>query len=138
MEFKSLYDYLEISTIHGLSYISKTKRKNVKLFWICIVISAFFGAFMSIHYSFKSWNESPVKTIIESRSIKQITFPKVTVCPPKNTHTDLNYDLLMAQNMTVDDETRNELRYYAEELLTGEFFCFLFFYSYFVIYRFCL
>ena len=39
------------------------------------------------------------------------------MCPPKNTYTDLNYDLIMTENMTLDEETRNELTSYAMELL---------------------
>ena len=66
--------------------------------------------------SFQSWTESPVKTTIET-PVTEITFPKVTVCPPKNTYTDLNYDLLMTENMTLDNDTRQELTNYALELL---------------------
>ena len=108
--------FLESTTIHGLSYISTTKR-IVKLFWIFVVLSGFTGAGFMIYQSFQSWNESPVKTTIETRPITEITFPKVTVCPPKNTYTDLNYDLVKASNMTLDNTTREELANYAMELL---------------------
>ena len=38
------------------------------------------------------------------------TFPKVTVCPPRNTFTDLNYDLQMVENKTMqNNETQKEL-----------------------------
>ena len=76
--------FLESSTIHGLAYISTTKRL-VKLFWIGIVIAGFLGAAIMIYQSFQSWKESPVKTTLETLPIKNITFPKVTVCPPKKT-----------------------------------------------------
>ena len=36
-------------------------------------------------------------------------FPKVTVYPPKNTYTDLNYNLMLAENFTLTEEMRNEL-----------------------------
>ena len=58
-----------------------------------------------------------MKTTIETRSIEEMTFPKVTVCPPKNTYTDLNYDLVMTKNKTLNETIRNELTYYALELL---------------------
>ena len=58
-----------------------------------------------------------MKTTIETRPIEEITFPKVTVCPPKNTYTDLNYDLVMTKNKTLNETVRNELTYYALELL---------------------
>ena len=47
-------------------------------------------------------------------------FPKVTVCPPKNTYTDLNYDLIMTKNMTLDNNIRIELGNLAIELLYEE------------------
>ena len=70
-----------------------------------------------IYNSFQSWNESPVKTTVETLPISEITFPKVTVCPPKNTYTDLNYDLMMTENMTLDNDTRQELTNFAAEML---------------------
>jgi len=108
--------FLESSTIHGLSYISTTK-KCVNLFWILVVIGGFTGAGVLIYQSFQSWNESPVKTTIRTHPISEITFPKVTVCPPKNTYTDLNYDLMMTENLTLDNDTRQELATYAKTLL---------------------
>ena len=113
--------FLESSTIHGLTYISTT-RKYVKLFWILIVITGFFGAGYLINESFDSWSESPVKTNIETLPIEKIKFPKVTVCPPKNTFTDLNYDLLMTENMTLTKEMRDEMFKYAVEVIDEDSF----------------
>ena len=89
--------FLESSTIHGLTYISTT-RKYVRLFWLLVVVTGFSGAGYLIRESFVSWSESPIKTTIETLPISDIMFPKVTVCPPKNTFTDLNYDLMMTEN----------------------------------------
>merc|ERR1712197_179709 len=75
------------------------------------------GAGALIYESFQSWDESPVKTTIETHPIEDMTFPKVTVCPPKNTYTDLNHDLIMAERITLDNDTRNELANFAVELL---------------------
>ena len=86
---EKLNTFLESSTIHGLSYIA-AGRKYVRLFWILVVIGGFSGAGVIIYQSFQSWADSPVKTTIETLPITEITFPKVTVCPPKNTYTDLN------------------------------------------------
>ena len=113
---ENLTTYLESSTIHGLAHIA-TGRKYVKLLWILVVIGGFTGAGVMIYKSFKSWDETPVKTTIETQPITEITFPKVTVCPPKNTYTDLNYDLMMTENMTLDNDTRNEMTNYAVEML---------------------
>ena len=112
----NIKSFLEASTIHGLIYIS-TNQKLIRLFWIIVVIAGFTGAGMMIYQSFQSWEDSPVKTAEETRPVAEITFPKVTVCPPKNTFTNLNYDLIMTENMTLDNDTRNELIDFAEELL---------------------
>ena len=113
---EELTTFLESSTIHGLAYIA-TGKKFVRLFWVLVVIGGFTGAGYMIHESVQSWADSPVKTTIETHPISEITFPKVTVCPPKNTYTDLNYVLMKTENMTLDIDTRNELANYAVELL---------------------
>ena len=64
-----------------------------------MVTAGFTGAGVMIYHSFQDWNDSPVKTTIETRPIAEITFPKVTVCPPRNTNTDLNHGLLIAANI---------------------------------------
>ena len=108
--------FLESSTIHGLAYISQSGRIS-KVFWILVVIAGFIGSGFMIYESFDNWAQSPVKTTIETLPISEITLPKVTVCPPKNTYTNLNYDLMMLQNFTLDNNTRNELTQYAVGLI---------------------
>ena len=113
---ESIQTFLESSTIHGLSYISTTRRHK-RLFWIIVVLTGFIAAGFIIYQSFQAWEESPVKTTIETRPITEVTFPNITVCPPKQTFTDLNYDLLMAENMSISNHTRNELVKYGLEQL---------------------
>ena len=113
--------FLESSTIHGVNHIS-TAGKYGRLLWVLIVFTGFTGAGIMIYESFQAWEESPVTTTVETMPITEITFPKVTVCPPKNTLTDLNYDLIMTKNMTLDNDTRNELTDYAGELLMDYLF----------------
>ena len=97
-------------------------RNIVRLFWIFVTASGFAASGYMIYQSFEAWHESPVKTTIETRPITEITFPKVTVCPPKNTFTDLNHDLIMTENMTLDNETRDDLSNYARELIYDDLF----------------
>ena len=118
---ENIKTFLETSTIHGLSYIP-SGRKYVKLFWILIVTIGFTGAGVLIYQSFQSWDESPVKTSIETHPITEITFPKVTICPPKNTYTNLNTDLMMTENITLEDDIRNELTNYAAGFLFDRFY----------------
>ena len=100
--------FLESSTIHGLTYISTTRRW-ARLVWSLIVIAGFTSAGYLIHSSFQSWAESPIKTTIETLPISELTFPKITVCPPRNTYTSLNYDLVMTDEMNISNEFRKEL-----------------------------
>ena len=87
-----------------------------------VVMTGFSVAGMLIYTSFQSWNESPEKTTIKTLPITDITFPKVTVCPPKNTYTDLNYDLMMTEDMTLDNDTRFELTNFAMEMLNDQLY----------------
>ena len=112
--------FLEASSIHGLTYISTT-RSLFRIFWTLVVITGFTGAGFLIYESVQSWEESPVSTTVETLPITELTFPKVTVCPPKNTYTNLNYDLMMAENMTMDNDTRKEYAYYVLEVLQDHF-----------------
>merc|ERR1711963_1098999 len=90
MEFQN---FLETSTIHGLGHIA-SKKNLARVFWITVVGVGFSVAGSLIYHSFNAWDENPVRTTIETRPIDEIIrFPKVTVCPPKNTYTNLNYDL---------------------------------------------
>ena len=113
--------FLDSSTVHGLGYISTTRRL-IRLFWIVVVIGGFTGAGILIYQSFESWDESPIKTTTEVRSMKDFIFPKITVCPPANTFTDLNYDLVMTENMTLDTETKEELKNFALEQINDQMF----------------
>ena len=100
--------FLESSTIHGLVYIS-TESKFARLFWILVVSTGFLLASYLIDDAFVNWEESPIKTTIETRPISEITFPKVTVCPPKNSFTDLNYDIVSQENVTLTEEDRQDI-----------------------------
>ena len=105
--------FLETTTIHGFQYISTTK-KYVRILWILVVITGFIGAGMLISQSFDSWADSPEKTTIRTLPIQEVRFPKVTVCPPKNTFTNLNYDLMKAPDIQIekdiwDDDYHDEL-----------------------------
>ena len=99
--------FLESSTIHGLSYISLT-TKYARLFWTIIVIAGFFGAVLIIQDLFQFWSQNPISTTIETLPISEVTFPKVTICPPKETYTNLNYDLMRVGNQSIDFDLFNE------------------------------
>ena len=105
---EGLKEFLESSTIHGLVYISTTRRL-VRLLWISVVIGGFLGAGLLIQESFSSWSTSPVSTTVEILSISDLKFPNVTVCPPRNSFTSLNPVLVLARKVKFDETRRKEL-----------------------------
>ena len=110
-----LKQFLESSTIHGLHYISST-RSIIKLTWILVIVGGFSFAAILIHQSFDNWSKNPITTTIETLPISEITLPKVTVCPPKGTYTNLNYDFkTLLTRKHINETTRNELLRFAIE-----------------------
>ena len=93
--------FLELSSIHGLYYLATT-RKWVRLCWTLIV----FGGFLVVGYlileTFDSWSKSPASTSIESLPISELRFPTITVCPPKNSFLNLNYDIMKSDQMNIE------------------------------------
>ena len=100
--------FLETSTIHGLSYISSTRTLS-RVFWTSVVIAGFSSAGVMIYQSFSDWEENPITTKIETLPITEVTFPKITVCPPQNTYTNLNFDIVTNGNTNVSEETKRTL-----------------------------
>ena len=79
-----LREFLESSTIHGISYISTAQTGLGKAFWSLVVIISFLGAIYLIHDSYSDWQESPIATTISTHPIAELDFPTVTVCPPRH------------------------------------------------------
>ena len=108
--------FLELSTIHGLYYVSSAKNL-AKYFWILVVFGGFIGAGYLINESFDNWNQSPISTTIETLPISELTYPNITVCPPRNSFLDLNYDILEAEKVKLDNETRKEMFHHVLEII---------------------
>ena len=108
--------FLDTSTIHGLSWITNTRRWS-RLFWFLVVLGGFSAAGYLIVESFDSWSKSPVSTSIESLPISEIRFPTLTVCPPKNSFLNLNYDIFKSVQMKIEKEQRTELFDYAIDII---------------------
>ena len=102
---EGIKQFFESSTIHGLYHISSATRL-AKVFWLIIVFGGFSGAGILIYESFNNWQQSPISTTIETLPISQITLPNLTVCPPKNSFLNLNYDLLNSNQLKLDNDTR--------------------------------
>ena len=81
-----------------------------KLAWCLVVGLCFIGAGYLIKKSYSAWQDTPVATSISTHSIADLDFPTVTVCPPKGSHTALNYDLMKADNGSLKEKDRDYLK----------------------------
>ena len=113
---ESFKQFLETASIDGLNHISSTRRW-IRLFWITLLAMGFIVSGVLIWESFQSWEDNPVRTTTKTVAMKEIKFPKLTVCPPKNTFTDINYDLMLTENVTLTNETKNELYEYVVAMI---------------------
>ena len=106
--------------MHGLNYIGST-TKLIRVAWIVIVLSGFSFAGYLIWQSFDNWNQNPVDTTISTHPIEQVTFPKIYVCPPKHTYTNLNYDIEKTKKVFLSEDHTQELKVLVDDLtLTAE------------------
>ena len=70
----------------------------------------FLGAGYLINSASSDWQASPISTSISTHPIADLDFPTVTVCPPKGSHTALNYDLMKAENHSFTIKDRDALK----------------------------
>ena len=84
-----------------------SQSKVGKSLWCMIVCLGFCGAGYLIQSSYSSWQDSPVAASITTHPIADLDFPTVTVCPPKGSHTTLNYDLMKANDTSLTKEDRD-------------------------------
>ena len=75
-----------------------------------IVICGFLVAGFLIKDSYSNWIASPIYTTIMTQPIDDLDFPTVTVCPPKDSYTALNYDLMKADNNSLTEGDREQLK----------------------------
>ena len=113
----TLTEFLERSTIHGFSYISKSESKIVRCFWLLTVISGFVTAGVLINGSFKNWRESPVGSTITTYPISKLPFPNVTICPPVGSNTVLNHDLERVGGGKLNGFEKEQVMSAAQEVL---------------------
>ena len=104
-----LKEFLENSTIHGLAYIGNVPSKTGKVLWLAIVIAGFCTAGYLIKSSYSDWETSPVATSISTHPISSLPLPIITICPPENSNTALNVDLVRAGNVSLTSADRHAL-----------------------------
>ena len=92
------------------------QTKTAKILWFLVVCCGFVAAGILIGKSYKEWQENPIATSITTHPIDNLDFPKVTVCPPKDSNTALYHDLVKAGNGSLSDENRRKLKEAAYEI----------------------
>ena len=100
---------METSSITGLSYIKTYKSICSRIYWIIIVFTSISFSIFFINDSLNDWAEQPVKSSTEVLPISGVKLPGITVCPPKGSNSALNYDLIRARNITLDNTYRQEI-----------------------------
>ena len=80
------------------------------------MILSFSCAGILIHNSFADWSKSPVSTTVSTQPLENLPFPTVTVCPPEGANTALNYDLMKAEEESLSQEDRGEIKQFAKSL----------------------
>ena len=119
---KTLREFLDNSSIHGLNYISNAKFSLERVAWICAVGVGFIMGTTLIQISFEGWNESPFITTTSMKPISQAPFPIVTICPPMKTNTAVNYDIMRSSNVSLNDSIRSELYQKSKQLVYESLF----------------
>ena len=74
------------------------------------MVLGFITAGYLINQSYAGWLESPILTTITTKPISDLDFPTVTVCPPRDSYTALNYDLMKADNKSLTEQDRLDLK----------------------------
>ena len=98
-----LKQYFETSSLAGLSFIYSSKSIYPKASWITIFCVCIFLSSYFIHDSFNSWDKQPTTATVSIHPISEVDLPGIIVCPPRGSHTGLNYDLLTVKNISMEE-----------------------------------
>ena len=79
------HKFCSSSTIHGTYYWMESKSVAGKLFWMTMVVMGVLMAGFIIRSSFVGWQDNPVITSVMQKSIEEIPFPAITICPTDET-----------------------------------------------------
>ena len=113
-------EYLDSSSIHGLAFISNSKSSS-RVFWTAVVLCSLLASGYLIERSFSNWIDYPVSTTEKTLPIDKASLPLITVCPPKDTFTNLNYDLRKGENRKLEEDTINLMTFPMFEIIQQEF-----------------
>ena len=67
-------------------FCAKFAKKNLfQLFWTLVMVGGIVMAGFVIRSSFISWQDNPMITSVMQKSIEEIPFPAITICPMDET-----------------------------------------------------
>ena len=98
-----------------MSHINNSSSRLIRLAWTLIVVLGFALAATLIWQSLDNWRQNPVDTTVSTNTIDQVTFPKIYVCPPKLTYTNLNQDILDFKDKFFTDDQIKEIENLIDE-----------------------
>ena len=78
---KTIFDFFDSTTIHGLAYLTNDKSKITRFIWLLIVVIAFSFAGFFLSETLAGYNTKFTSTTIETRNVDQFPFPAVTFYP---------------------------------------------------------
>lgn len=79
------HKFCSSSTIHGTYFWTEAKGQLARIGWVVIVLLGVLLAIFIINSSFKGWKDNPVVTSVMQKSIEEIPFPAITICPMDDT-----------------------------------------------------
>ena len=80
---ETVRNFLESSSICGLSHISTSTSKAGKVFWVVVVLASVIMTGYLTAEAFVEWALYPISTTTETFPITDVHFPNIVVCPPK-------------------------------------------------------
>ena len=89
---------------------------------LLVVIFGIAVAIFMIFESFVNWRENPISTTVETFPISEMTFPNVTVCPPKSLFLNLNNDIQNSIKTKINKDLRYVILDYALEVIQEDFY----------------
>ncbi|XP_064210815.1 pickpocket protein 28-like isoform X1 [Tribolium castaneum] len=89
-----LREYCETCNIHGVHYLTERRPKAEKIFWFLTLLLSISGCSFMIHEIWIKYQKNPIVVSFanEVKSLYEIPFPAVTVCPEsKCSQSKFNY-----------------------------------------------
>ena len=81
--FKSLKEYSEATSIHGISYVLENRITYYERFlWFFVVALAVLFAVLSSLSTYNKWKDDPIVTSVATTAypVRNVPFPSITIC----------------------------------------------------------